>query len=183
MSVRIRWRPVPAADITHYEVQRADNLANAPWAVVALIASDFNGTNYDAVNNFFFFNDPTGDSNKFYRLVSIDRLGQRSVPSAPFQAVASTPGVTNNVRLDHNYGTAGGLRYQAANGMPIEMAVIRVFRKSDFDQGRRNSPLATTFTNSDGNWVDPIFVTTGFTYVVQFAKEGLYGPDHVEVIA
>lgn len=183
MSIRINWSPVNAGDIYAYEIQRAANLNGSPWSVIATVISDLTGPNYDTVNATFFYADATGTVDSWYRLIAIDRLAQRSAPSAPFQAPRNEPAVPNNVRLDHNYGSAGALRYQAANGAPVENAIIRVFKKTDFDQGRRDNPLAVTLTNADGNWVNPIFVTTGFTYVVQFAKEGLYGPDKVEVIA
>lgn len=183
MSIRINWLPVNAGDVRQYELQRAVNLNGAPWTVIASIVNDQTGPNYDPSTGTFFYADPLGTADTWYRLIAIDSLGQRSAPSAPFQAPRNEPAVPNNVRLDHNYGSAGALRYQAANGAPVENAIIRVFKKTDFDQGRRDNPLAITLTNSDGNWVNPIFVTTGFTYVVQFAKEGLYGPDKVEVIA
>lgn len=182
MSIRINWRPINAGDIRRYELQRAANLNGAPWSVIADIVNDLTGPNYDTATSAFFYADPTGTTDSWYRLTAIDSLGQRSTPSAPFQAARTEPSVPNNVKLDHNYGAPGALRYQASNGAPIENAVIRVFRKADFDQGNRDAPLAISLTNADGNWTNPIFVTTGFTYVVQFAKEGLYGPDKVEVV-
>lgn len=183
MSVRVNWLPINVANIASYEIQRADNLAGAPWGVLGTVANDVHGANYDGTTGTFFFNDPTGDISKFYRLVAIDILGQRSLPSDPFQPAQDLPPPpANSVKVDHNYGVPGALRYQAPNGAPIENAVIRIYRKIDFDQANTDTPLAITLTNADGNWVDPVSLTPGFTYVIQFAKEGLYGPDHTEVI-
>jgi hypothetical protein len=83
--------------------------------------------------------------------------------------------------VDHNTPTPGSLRYQTAGGIPVEAAVVRVYYKTAFDLGQTDAPLAVTMTNVQGNWVNPISLTTGFTYVVQFAKEGLYGPDKTEI--
>lgn len=74
------------------------------------------------------------------------------------------------------------MRYQTAGGLPVEAAVVRIYRKADFDQGRYDEPLAITMTNAQGNWTNPISLETGFTYTVQFAKEGLYGPDSREIV-
>lgn len=86
------------------------------------------------------------------------------------------------VVLDHNYGVPAALRYQTAGGVAIEGAVIRVYRKIDFDQGLYNTALGVTSTNVRGDWVDPVTVPAGVTYTIQFHKEGLYGPDHVDVV-
>jgi len=88
----------------------------------------------------------------------------------------------STVALNHNYSVPAALRYQTASGMPVEGALVRVYRKTDFDQGQYDSAVGITLTNSRGEWANPINVDTGFTYVVQFHKEGLYGPDKVEVI-
>jgi hypothetical protein len=86
------------------------------------------------------------------------------------------------VALNHNYGTPGALRYQTLSGMPVEGAIVRVYRKTDFDQGSYDSAVGVTLTNARGEWANPINVDAGLTYTVQFHKEGLYGPDKVEVV-
>lgn len=58
---------------------------------------------------------------------------------------------------------------------------MRLFTKAAFDQGEIDQPLAITLTNAQGNWVNSVYLTTGTTYVVQFFKEGLYGPDKTEI--
>lgn len=86
------------------------------------------------------------------------------------------------VALSQDYGTPGSLRYQTASGMPVEGALVRVYRKTDFDLRKYDDAVGITLTNVRGGWVNPISVESGFTYVVQFHKEGLYGPDKAEVV-
>jgi hypothetical protein len=86
------------------------------------------------------------------------------------------------VKVDHNYGGTGALTYQTISSTPVEGAAIRIWTKIDFDTGNTDTPLAVTATDANGEWVDPVFLDTGFTYVVQFYKVGAFGPDHVEVL-
>jgi len=182
MSITVNWPPNPETDMASYEIQRADNLQSSPWTVLGTVPSTQSGPNWDPVNHVYIYLDTTGDESKFYRLVAIDTVGNRSVPSTPFQPIPTQPAIPNTVKIDQNYGSVAALRYQTAAGVPVEGALIRVYRKSDFDQGLTDAPLAVGMTNVNGDWVNPIYLTTGFTYVVQFAKEGLYGPDKTEIV-
>lgn len=180
MSVKITWAPSLESDIASYELQRADDLSGSAWSIVASIAHDLGGVNYE--NGKFFYNDLTGDESKFYRLVAIDQSDNRSAPSTPFQAASEEAPVENGVKVDHNYGSSGALRYTDINGTPIEGAVVRIWTKIDFDTGNTAAPLAITLTNERGEWQNPVFLATGRTYTIQFHKEGSYGPDSIEVI-
>ena len=180
MSIRITWNPSIESDVVSYDLERAPALTGA-WVLVGNFLNDTTDpAKYSSAERVFFYNDSTGTGSSYYRLTAIDIAGNRSIPSMPFQPAAA-PAIPNNVKLDHNYGSVAALRYQTASGSPVEGAIIRVYTKQDFDQGRTDTPLAVSLTNAQGNWVNPIYVTTGYTYVVQFAKEGLYGPDKVEV--
>lgn len=181
MSIRVNWQPSTEVDIASYILERADNLTGAPWVQLVIVPHVIPGPNWDVPSLTFFYLDATGDTTKYYRLIAIDTVAQYSVPSTPFQAVSTAPAIPNIVKVDHNYGFPGSLRYQTAGGIPVESAIIRVYRKTDFDLGNTETPLAITMTNVQGNWVNPISLTTGFTYTVQFAKEGLYGPDKTEI--
>jgi hypothetical protein len=86
------------------------------------------------------------------------------------------------VKVDHNYGEPGNLKYATENGKAVENAVIRIWQKIDFDTGNTSNPLAITSTDANGEWVDPVFLTAGVTYVVQFHKQMVCGPDHREII-
>ena len=180
MSIRISWDASPEADIASYEVQRSD-LLPGPWVAIDNVPHVIPGPNWDPVAHQFFWEDTTGTLDKYYRLIAIDLAGNRSVPSDPFQPIPTAPAIPNNVRVDQNYGGPGNLRYMTSGGQPVEAAVVRVFRKADFDLGRTDVALATTMTNAQGNWSSPVFLTAGFTYVLSFAKEGLYGPDKIEI--
>lgn len=182
MSIKVSWGPSTEPDILSYKLQRADNLTAPVWALIATIPHTIPGVNYDTPAGKFFFTDPTGDVTKFYRLIAIDQALNESVPSTPFQAVATGPAIPNTVKVDHNYPSPANLRYQTSGGLPIEGALVRVFKKSDFDLGLTTVALAVTQTNARGEWVNPIFLTAGFTYTCLFSREGLYGPDAKEIV-
>lgn len=86
------------------------------------------------------------------------------------------------VKVDHDYGGPGGLQYKTLSGVSVEGASVRIWTKIDFDTGNTDAPLAITLTDAGGEWVDPVFLETGYTYVVQFHKAGAYGPDHTEIV-
>lgn len=182
MSIKVTWVPSVEPDVASYDLEWAADLVAPVWALVANVPNDLLGPNFDAVSNKFFYAHSTGTDSTYYRLFAYDTAGNKSAPSTPFKAPSGIPAIPNNVRVDHNYPTPASLRYQTASGVPIEGAVVRVFRKADFDVGNTNIALATTLTNARGEWVNPIFLTTGFTYTILFAKEGLYGPDSREVV-
>jgi hypothetical protein len=181
MSVRIQWAPSVHPDIASYDVEHSTTMGGT-YTLLANVPHNLVGANFDTLTGTFFYVHTTGTLTDWYRLVSIDSLGNHSVPSAPMLPVSSVPTFTNTVKVDHNYGSPGALRYQTAGGIPVEAALVRVYTKSLFDQGITDTPLAVTLTNAQGNWVNPVSLTTGATYVVQFAKEGLYGPDKTEIV-
>lgn len=181
MTVRISWSPSTYPTIASYDVEHSLS-QNGPFTFVANVVHNLTGSNFDVPSGLFFYLHTAGTLADWYRLIAIDAAGDRSLPSAPLRPSSAVPTVLNNVKLDHNYGTAGALRYQAANGAPVEGALIRIYLKSDFDQGLTSAPLAITQTDAYGNWVNPLYVAVGATYTIQFAKEGMYGPDKIEVI-
>lgn len=182
MTIKVTWAPSTETDVVSYDLEFAADLISAPWALVANVPNNLVGPNYDSISGKFFYAHTAGIDTTYYRLFAYDSAGNKSAPSTPFRAPASTPAIPNNVKVDHNYPTPANLRYQTAGGLPIEGAVVRVFYKADFDLGNTATALATTLTDVRGEWVQPIFLTTGFTYAIQFAKEGLYGPDSREVV-
>lgn len=181
MSVKIVWSPSTNPNIASYDIEKSA-AQGGPFVFLINIAHVIPGPNYNDVTLSFFHVDVAGTLSDWYRLIAIDALNNRSVPSAPIHPVSSVPTFTNTVSVDHNYGSPGALRYQTASGAPVEGALIRVYEKTLFDQGLTATPLAVTLTDVNGNWVNPISLTTGKTYTVQFAKEGLYGPDKTEII-
>lgn len=88
----------------------------------------------------------------------------------------------STVDVNHNYGSPGALRYITQGGAGVEAAIIRAWKKADFQAGKLDLAAGVTLTDADGNWMNPMPLEAGFTYVIQFFKQGLYGPDKVEVI-
>lgn len=74
------------------------------------------------------------------------------------------------------------LQYLDAAGDPIVGADIRVYTKLDFDSNNLDTPVGVSVTDQSGRWVNPVPVNTGDTYVVQFFKAYVAGPDEQEVI-
>lgn len=181
MSNRISWAPSPESDVASYILERAVS-ASGPWTTLVSIVNDLQGPNYDVLNAVFFYVDSDGTTGNWYHLIAVDNAGLRSQPSAPFQpATTTTPTLDAQVRLDHNYPQPDALRYVLASGAGIGGATIRLFLQENF-QPNGTAAVGISQTNSEGRWVDPVFVTPGYTYVVQFHKEGVYGPDHTSVI-
>lgn len=181
MSVRISWAPSLEPDIASYDLEWTDALGGPPWVFVVNIPHIIPGPNFDDATGKFFFDHLEGDVTKWYRLFAIDLAGNRSVASTPFQATPSGPAIPNAVKVDHNFPTPANLRYQTGGGSPIEGAIVRIFKKSDFDQGLTAGAVAVTLTNARGEWTNPVFLNVGFSYTITFQKEGLYGPDNKEI--
>lgn len=186
MSVTITWLPNTESDIKEYDVQRAPDNGGVPgtWADLVTILHDLTGPNYDPVANRFFYVDHTGTLQNWYRIRSGDTEDNKSGYSNHFQPSESTtpPPFPNTVTLDEDYSVENNLRYETPDGAPIAEAQVRVYKKVDYDLANYAAVVGTTTTDADGGWVDPVTVEAGFTYIVQFFKPGVYGPDTREVI-
>ena len=179
MSVRVQWSPNSEGDMSLYLLQSGPTAAG-PWTQITSIVHDFTGPNYDGT--YFFYVDVAGSLSTFYTVIAVDTLGNQSAPSPPFQPGTPPPDELSAVKIDSDYGSPGALTYRTQSGHPIEAAIIRVYLKTDFDLGNTQNPIAITQTTEHGRWVNPLYLTTGYTYVVQFAKPGLYGPDNVSIV-
>jgi hypothetical protein len=188
MSVTIYWKPNTEADIASYGLQRANNASGVPgvFADLATVVHNLVGPNYDAPTNRFFYVDSGSElsDQRWYRLRSTDLDGNNSLYSDPFQATTSAapPPFTNQVALTHNFGGADALQYVDPDNQPIANAQVRVYKKADFDLNQGIPPLATTTTDTNGRWVNVVYVEAGFTYVIQFFKQSAFGPDNREVV-
>ena len=87
------------------------------------------------------------------------------------------------VSVDHNTGGTDSLRYIAADGTPVDNALITVYLTSDVSQGVYDRPLATSSTDSTGRWKLPVSLESSGAgaYTVIFEKSGFFGPDSAEV--
>jgi hypothetical protein len=83
--------------------------------------------------------------------------------------------------VDHNYPHAGDLRVVNSSGEPVEGADIRIFELAEFLLGHTSAWVGATTTDLNGEWVDPIILDDGQTWVVHMEKPTMYGPAHVEV--
>ena len=98
-------------------------------------------------------------------------------------APTPTPPFTNTSKITADYPQAGAMRYVSPGGTPICDAQVRVYLKSDYDAGNLTSPVGITTTDAHGNWVNPIFVTPGYTFTCQFFKPSSFGPDRIDFFA
>ncbi len=182
MGVTITWAPSTELDIESYDIEISATLTTPSWALLVNILHNTGGANYSEDDEVFFYTHVAATGTAYYRLVAIDLVGNRSDPSTPFQSTALIAPITNLVAVDHDYPTTNNLRYQDADGVPIVDAVIRVFTKAAFDLGDTEVALATTRTDEYGEWASPIYLTTGLTYTIYFAKEGVAGPNTAEIV-
>lgn len=83
--------------------------------------------------------------------------------------------------VDHNYPHAGDLRVVNASGDPVEAAEIRIFTLAAFSAGQTTTWVAATTSDINGEWVDPVVLTDGGSWVVHIQKLTMYGPAHVEI--
>jgi hypothetical protein len=181
MSIRITWNPSTESDIASYDLNRALGV-DGSFSLLINVPHNLVGANFDTVNHVFFYIDSSGTADHYYELIAIDQAANRSVPSTPFKPLQAPPTLPDTVKVDQNYGTPAALRYQTNSGVPIQGATIRIYKRSDFEVGNTDIPIAVTTTDANGNWVHPVNLLTGFTYTVQFSKESQYGPDKTEII-
>jgi hypothetical protein len=91
---------------------------------------------------------------------------------------------TGSITVDHDYCGPDNLAYMDGSGNGISGAVIRAFRKVDFDAGMTGSAYvqAQTTTVANGRWARALLLDPG-EYSFQFFKTGEFGPDwlHIEV--
>lgn len=115
MSVKISWTPSSHPAIASYDVEVAPAV-DGPYVFLANVAHNLAGPNYEAGTNTFFYNHAGGLLSNWYRLTSIDSSANESLPSAPIEPTSASPSLPSTVKVDHNYGSAGSLRYQTAGG-------------------------------------------------------------------
>ncbi len=83
--------------------------------------------------------------------------------------------------INHDYPSAGALQVVNEEGEPVEAAQVRLFDQVDYDAGNVDTWVGETTTDINGEWLDPIIVDDGRTWVVHFEKPTMYGPVHREV--
>lgn len=180
-NARVSWAAVADAAVVAYQVFRADTQQGQYW-LLATVSSDVTGPNFDANLQRFFYDDPAGTLDLYYKVVAVDGVGVARAESAPFQpsAVQDTS-LANRVRVDHNYGGQDALQAEAPGGSPIAQCEIRVWREPDYLLNASSTPYAMLLTRDDGRWETPVYLPPGMNYVVQFFKPSGYGPRSVTI--
>jgi hypothetical protein len=85
------------------------------------------------------------------------------------------------VMVDHNYPLADSLLVVNASGDPVEGAEVRIYEAVKFYAHVVDVWVGMTTTDITGQWIDPIALPDGGTWVVHFEKYSSYGPVHVEI--
>ena len=183
MSARINWSPNTESDVKAYELVRSATKTGT-YALVVTVLHDLLGADYDATTSKFFYNDLSGTATHWYKLRAIDKYDNPSGYTNPFQPSESTtpPPFPNTVSLTEDYPTVDNLRYITAGAEGVADAQVRVYKKTDYDQGRLTLIQGQTTTDANGRWKVPVLVEAGTTYVIYFQKPHAYGPDTAEVV-
>ena len=183
MTQTVRWLPATSPNIVSYEVLCSDTGTGGPYNALATVANDRSGPNYDDTS--FFYDDEADEPSRWYRLRSTDLQGRTydDVAAAPFQAGndPQVAPVANVFPIDQNTGGANALMYVDPEGVPIENAYVRIYKKVDWDARLFSKVVGLTKTTNTGAWVSPIMVEPGYTFVVQFQLPDYWGPDIVEI--
>lgn len=181
---RVRWTPTTAPNIAAYVLLFSDSGAQGAFSERVTVANIRMGTNWDPVENVFFFDDDEVPY-RLYRLRTLDVFGNAfdATTIAPFPAGADPAEAPTQYvfPLDHNTGGTDNLRYVTPGGSPVPDATVRVYTKLAWDLRRRSDVVGSTVTAPDGRWKNPIFVEPGNTFVVHFQLPNAWGPDTVEV--
>lgn len=122
------------------------------------------------------YSDGGGADDSVYRVRGYDAGDALVYDSGPFQMpVNRAADLRTRVRLDHDTGGADALRYVRAGGGGVQDLEIRVYTEVDWQQSRKDFPIAISTTGPDGRWLWPVFVEPGFTYVLLVQANG-FGP-------
>jgi len=182
MAVQIQWAPDSTTVVTTYVVERSGD-RTGPWTFLADVPNtrDVGNTYYRSTPSpAFVFTDDVGTAANWYRVSSVGPTGLRTT-GGPIPAIEIIPvNQTDQTRVTSDYPTAGALSYVTSAGAPVAGATVRAFRAPEYDSGGA-APVALTLTTAEGTWRDALYLTRGYTYVIQFAKEGSYGPDSTRI--
>ncbi len=85
------------------------------------------------------------------------------------------------VPVSTDTGGYNSLRVLDTDGEPIDGATVRLFKKLDFDAGSLDKVIGITSTDSEGRWIAPIYVNSGYVYTVLVQKDHVAGPLTVDV--
>lgn len=179
MATRITWEP-GSGPFDYFEIRTAES-PTGTFQLEAVIVASKPGPGWDATAARFYYDDLDGTDNTVYRIKGVYDNGVVFDSGMVQPEASKTALLQAKVRLDHDTGYPNAFQYVSPNGQPIEGGVVRVFKKPDWDAGRRTLALAIVQTDTQGQWLSPAWVSPGMTYTLVFEKEGMFGPDAVEV--
>lgn len=174
MAQRIYWTPPELYTPTRYEV----HLVETPERFLTSIAHQVPGPYWEAPFRRFSVEDPQGTDTTVYRVRALGPNGELYGDSGPFQpSAAVAAGLASRTRVDHNFEDPDNLRYVTPSNQGIPDAIIRLFRASEWDQGRRDVSEYAVLTDANGRWKAPVWLEPGLDWVLIFEKAGEFGPD------
>jgi hypothetical protein len=182
---QIKWLANTGPNVIAYEILKSDTGFEGPYTTLTQVLHIIPGTNWNATGNYFFYNDAVVP-HRYYRLVTLDRYGNRGEGDAPIPFRAGnnpveTPDL-HTMPIDENTGGANSLQYISQGGTPIKDARIRIYKKVDWDTQNYSAAIGTTITLATGGWQSPIFVQPGDTYTIVYTKTNEFGPDTKEIV-
>ena len=85
------------------------------------------------------------------------------------------------IAVNHDFPNPGSLKVVNEEGDPIEGVEIRIYEHAAFFAGQLDVYVGLTVSDFEGNWVDPIILDEGYSWVIHFQKLTEYGPVHIEI--
>jgi len=84
-------------------------------------------------------------------------------------------------RIDQNYPTPNFLLAEDEDSNPLQAVRIKIFDKTEFDDGNIHTWEAETITNIDGKWIDPVYLSEGYEWVVEFSRTTTHETVYVNI--
>lgn len=181
---QIKWRASGSPNVIAYEILKSDTGNAGPYTTLVQILNQIPGPYWNTAGAYFFYDDQE-ISYRYYKIKILDRYGNSAEDTAPTPFKAGNDPVEvpqlHYAAINENYGTVNALTYVTTGGTPIKDAVIRVYKKLDYDLKNLNTPIGSTITTAAGTWLSPVFVEPGETYTIVYHKVNEYGPDTTEI--
>lgn len=174
MANRIYFQPPQYVTPTRYEITVAPT-STGVWNLYGYVPHEIPGPNWQDPPGRFFFDDPNGTDTTVYRVKAQDPLSNVLADTGPFQPDAAVEALLKaRVKVDHNFGAIDALQFVTESGAAIPDAEVRLFRRPDFEAGRRDVPLYVVQTRADGRWTRPVYLEPGMDYTLIFDKPAAY---------
>lgn len=179
MAQRIYWEPPSELTPTQYAVSVVGLTSETP---LATLPNQIPGPYWQGIERRYTFEDPSGTDTTVYRVRAYGPAGELYADSGPFQpSAAIAAGLVSRRHVNHDFGAVNALQYVAPSGPGIPDAIIRVFRATEWDAGRRDAAEYVVSTITDGKWKNSVWLPPGLAWVLVFEKPGSYGPDSVRI--